>query len=139
MVPVYIFFQLQGYAVIRPGLYDNVQCKSMNNCKPVLIPCKAYSITRYFINWIELTSSFPDQNLSPLQKQNIYSRFLTKSISHAIMIKQESYFVHKVWIILVTQIKNYIFWVFKNHYPDYYYKDLYAIRIAKLSSSFFSN
>ena len=61
MVPVYIFFQLQGYAVIRPGLYDNVQCKSMNNCKPVLILCKAYSITRYFINWIELTSSFPDQ------------------------------------------------------------------------------
>ena len=50
MVPVYIFFQLQGYAVIRPGLYDNVQCKSMNNCKPVLILCKAYSITRYFIN-----------------------------------------------------------------------------------------
>ena len=50
MVPVYIFFQLQGYAVIRPGLYDNVQCKSMNNCKPVLILCKAYSITSYFIN-----------------------------------------------------------------------------------------
>ena len=55
------------------------------------------------------------------------------------MIRQESYFVYKVWIILVTQIKNYIFWVYKNYYPDYYYKDLYAIRIAKLSSSFFSN
>ena len=42
------------------------------------------------------------------------------------MIRQESYFVYKVWIILVTQIKNYIFWVYKNYYPDYYYKDLYA-------------
>ena len=42
------------------------------------------------------------------------------------MIRQESYFIYKIWIILVTQIKNYTFWVFKNHYPDYYYKDLYA-------------
>ena len=38
------------------------------------------------------------------------------------MIRQESYFVYKVWIILVTQIKNYIFWVYKNYYPDYYYE-----------------
>ena len=42
------------------------------------------------------------------------------------MIRQESYFIYKIWIILVTQIKNYIFWVYKNYYPDYYYKDLYA-------------
>ena len=68
MVPVYIFFQLQGYAVIRPGLYDNVQCKSMNNCKPVLILCKAYSVTRYsyHLNW---TNKFISRsNSSPLQK-----------------------------------------------------------------------
>ena len=55
------------------------------------------------------------------------------------MIRQESYFVYKVWIILVTQIKNYIFWVYKEPLSGCVVfiirNDLYAVRIAKLGSS----